>query len=133
VDEIYSIELKVIRLSLRIFACRYRGKCTLLYKRLTFSRILQPDGVVEFLEIDPTPRLEVAGSSRKHFKDDHKTRAMTDWTDNIADRFKDPLDNQLATDVPGWVERVKERQKAKLRPSHGFAAPNLESWLEGAG
>lgn len=55
------------------------------------------------------------------------------WTDNISDRFKNTLDEHLATDVPGWAERVNQRQKAEFRPLDGFAAPALQGWLQGAG
>ncbi len=54
----------------------------------------------------------------------------------MEDRFKDPFDVELATDVPGWSKRVEERQKAILRPlreGEGVAAANLRSWLQGAG
>jgi hypothetical protein len=103
--------------------------------------LLKPDGVVEFIEVDPRPRLAyvnpitedneatpVNGQRRKK-----RSTAATDWTDKIEDRFKDPLDQELATDVPGWSKRVAERMKANLRPRDGVAAANLKSWLEGAG
>jgi len=88
---------------------------------------------VEFLEVDPRPRFGCIGASEKVSTKQHKSQAQTDWTDDIADRFKDPFDEELATNVPGWVERVNERLKAKLRPFDGVAAVNLKSWLEGAG
>lgn len=100
---------------------------------LTHDRILEPDGVVEFLEVDPRPRLKAAGSFDEPPKDDHKSWVPTDWTDKIFDRFQNPYDKHLAKDVPGWVGRVEERLKAKLRPRHGVSAPNLKSWLEGSG
>jgi hypothetical protein len=98
--------------------------------------ILQPDGVVEFLEVDPRPRKAKSsdgGPSQEDHTDDHTSRAMTDWTDNIADRFKAPLDEELATDVPGWTARIDERIKASLHPQDGVPAANLKSWVEGAG
>lgn len=101
---------------------------------------MKPDGVVEFIEIDPRPRTayvinkdpdrEVLVNGKKGKM---KSTAPTDWTDKIEDRFKDPLDQGLATDVPGWSERVAQRLKANLRPRDGVAAANLKSWLEGAG
>ncbi len=94
--------------------------------------ILQPDGVVEFLEVDPRPRVNTP-DRRRPVNDEHISRSETDWGDNIADRFKDPNAGQFATMVPGWTERVEERLKATLRPKDGVPAPNLKSWLEGAG
>lgn len=99
---------------------------------LTPNSILQPDGVVEFLEIDPRPRVYFLGRRRSE-NGDHKNRPETDWTDNIADRFKDIYDEQLATMAPGWTRRVEERLKASLRPRDGVPAAKLKSWLEGAG
>lgn len=102
--------------------------------------LLKPDGVVEFIEVDPRPRitrsrtinetLEAASAAGKKGK--KLSTEATDWTDKIEDRFKDPLDRELATDL-GWSRRVAERLKANLRPQDGFAAANLKSWLEGAG
>jgi hypothetical protein len=97
-----------------------------------YHRILQPDGVVEFVEIDPRPRATYIGRDHKETRD-HKSGPQTDWTDKIADRFKDPCDEELATTVPGWIGRVEARLKANLRPHDGVAAANLKSWLEGAG
>jgi hypothetical protein len=96
------------------------------------NSILQPDGVVEFLEVDPRPRVYFLNRRRPE-NDDHTSRPETDWTDIIADRFKDAYDEQLATMVPGWARRVEERIKASLRPRDGVPAANLKSWLEGAG
>ncbi|TAQ88271.1 hypothetical protein B7494_g3368, partial [Chlorociboria aeruginascens] len=93
--------------------------------------ILRPDGVVEFLEVDPRPR-----SWRTHsdtLKDEHESVPGKNWTDQISDRFKNPSDEQLATMVPGWMERVEERLKANLRPRDGLSATQLKSWLQGAG
>ncbi|KAK0099613.1 hypothetical protein ONS96_008113 [Cadophora gregata f. sp. sojae] len=95
--------------------------------------MLKPDGVVEFLEIDPRPRVFSGISKSKKEVDKHKSTAQTDWTDDIADRFKNPLDEELATTVPGWSGRVSERLKANMRPQDGVAAACLKSWLQGAG
>lgn len=90
--------------------------------------------MVEFLEIDPRPRVNVVGRRRsENDRDDHTSRSETNWTDNILDRFRDPSDDQLALVVSGWVERVAERLQATLRPKDGVPAANLKSWLEGAG
>ncbi|KAI9049289.1 hypothetical protein LZ554_007135 [Drepanopeziza brunnea f. sp. 'monogermtubi'] len=97
--------------------------------------LLKPDGVVEFLEIDPRPRI-FSGIQKKDENekaDRHKSIPQTDWTDNIADRFKNPLDAELATTVPGWTERVAERLKATMAPRDGVAAACLKSWFQGAG
>ena len=97
--------------------------------------MLKPDGIVEFLEMDPRPRLIAIGHDREEVNKTmkHKSLPQTDWTDNIQDRFKDPFDEELATNVPEWAARVAERLKANLRPRDGVAAANLKSWLEGAG
>ncbi|APA08227.1 predicted protein [Sclerotinia sclerotiorum 1980 UF-70] len=96
--------------------------------------ILQPGGVVEFLEVDPRPRSKLAGHTSIRRGDYHQSEAQTDWTDNIADRLKRPNhDGELAKTVPGWMERVIERHKAILRPRGGIPAIKLKSWLEGAG
>jgi hypothetical protein len=87
---------------------------------------------VEFLEIDPRPRVCLI-DRRRSSSNDHTSGPETNWTDNIADRFKDPHDEQLATMVPEWTQRVEERLKATLRPKDGVPAANLKSWLEGAG
>ena len=97
-----------------------------------YDRILQPDGVVEFVEIDPRPRVAYVGREYEE-KKDHKSGPQTDWTHKIADRFKDPCDEELATTVPSWTGRVEARLEANLRPRDGVAATNLKSWLEGAG
>lgn len=94
-------------------------------------RMLKPDGVVEFLEIDPRPRAIVF--RRDGVSDEHKSCPQTNWTDNIEDRFRDPFDEELATTVPNWSARVAERLKATLRHRDGIPAANLTSWLEGAG
>jgi hypothetical protein len=96
--------------------------------------ILQPDGVVEFVEFDPRPRTVKSSEDPGHNDSkDYTSKAATDFTDNMADRFKSPFDEDLATDVPGWAARVNERVVASLRPRDGIAAANLKSWLEGAG
>ncbi|KUJ19771.1 uncharacterized protein LY89DRAFT_731026 [Mollisia scopiformis] len=103
--------------------------------------LLKPDGVVEFIEVDPRPRISRVKSNLEDMdvtapsgkKGKKRSCAATDWTSNIEDRFKDPLDKELATDVPGWSRLVEERMKANLRPRDGVAAANLKSWLEGAG
>ena len=95
--------------------------------------MLKPDGIVEFIELDPRPRL--VSSDRVEVKKSGKKLSgpETDWTDNIRDRFKDPYDAELATNVPEWSERVKQRIGAILRPHDGVAAASLKSWLQGAG
>jgi hypothetical protein len=99
--------------------------------------MLQPDGVVEFIEYDPRPRFEnpacAAASSVASGSKDHKSSAVTGFSRNIADRFKSPAELELASDVPGWIGRVDERLKGGLRPIDGVAAANLKSWVEGAG
>lgn len=99
---------------------------------LIYDSILQPEGVVEFIEFDPRPRVSLA-RRRRSVNEGHISRSQTDWTDNIADRFKDPYDEQLASTVTEWAQRVEERLKATLRPRDGVPAVNLKSWLEGAG
>ncbi|PQE22215.1 hypothetical protein CJF32_00004578 [Rutstroemia sp. NJR-2017a WRK4] len=102
---------------------------------LTLIRILQPDGVVEFIEIDARPRnIAARRSSVDKPGDDRTSKAQTGWTDCIADRLERPSHtDELASDVPGWMRRVEERQKATMRPRDGIPAVNLKSWLEGAG
>ena len=98
------------------------------------DRLLKPDGVVEFLEIDPRPRVFTGMTSSKYQKlRKHTSSPQTDWTDKIADRFKNPLDEEIAINVPGWTGRVAERLKANMRPQDGVAAACLKSWLQGAG
>lgn len=97
--------------------------------------ILQPDGVVEFLEIDPRPRLQPSlfSSARSDIKD-HKSGLVTHYTRDIADRFKEPVDVGLAeAQVPGWFGRVLKRLEGRVRPLEAIAAPNLKSWIEDAG
>jgi hypothetical protein len=97
-------------------------------------QIVQPGGVVEFAETDPRPRAIKSGPSQSNNDpSDHTSRAVTGFSSNIADRFKSPLDEELATDVPGWTTRVDTRIKAGLRPHDGIAAANLKDWVEGAG
>jgi hypothetical protein len=74
-----------------------------------------------------------AGRSRFDTKEDHTSGPKTDWTNDIADRFKSKSDEQLGTEVPGWMGRVTEDLKATLRPRDGVPVPNLKSWLEGSG
>jgi hypothetical protein len=90
---------------------------------------------VEFLEIDPRPRSSAMTDSKQNepVKDDHKSRGVTNFTKTIADRFRDPLDTQLATTVPGWIGRVHARLEARLRPRDEIAAVGLKSWLQGSG
>ena len=97
-------------------------------------RILQPDGVVEFVEIDPRPRRKENTDEQLLLRDSHKSRIETRWTDKIADRFKNPGDAEL-TDINthGWAARVDARMKANLRPGDGVPAVHLKSWLEGSG
>ena len=97
--------------------------------------MLKPDGIVEFIEINPRPRLIAVGRNREEVKKmiNHKSLPQTDWTGNIQDRFKDSFDQELATNVPGWAGRVAKRLKANMRPRDGVAAAKLKSWLEGAG
>ena len=52
--------------------------------------------------------------------------------EQIADRFKNPLDAELVDDFPWWTARVEARLKANLRPLDGVPAVQLKSWLEGA-
>ncbi|KAI9732260.1 MAG: hypothetical protein M1818_007579 [Claussenomyces sp. TS43310] len=95
--------------------------------------ILQPDGVVEFLEVDPRPRRYVNTHGGIPSKDDHISRSQTDWTDDIAGRLKETPDSELNISVPAWSARVHQRLQAALRPKDGIPAVNLKSWMEGAG
>ena len=98
--------------------------------------ILQPDGVIEFVELDPRPRADfMDGDSVKYATpspSSHVSGPETNWTDQIVDRFKE-TDHELATTVEGWINRVAERHKAIFRPKDGVPAPQLKSWIEGAG
>lgn len=49
-----------------------------IFETLTLIRILVPDGVVEFLEMDPRPRSIYAGSGGGTPKDYHTSYAPTD-------------------------------------------------------
>ena len=89
--------------------------------------------MVEFIEIDPRPRHKSDVDVQQLPREDHKSGIAIDWTDHIADRFKNPLDAELVTDIPGWTARVKARLEANLRPLDGVPAVQLKSWLEGAG
>jgi hypothetical protein len=93
--------------------------------------LLKPDGIVEFLEIDPRPRLVKAGV--RSDSNERKSKPQTDWTNKIVDRFKDPHNAELGTAVPGWMERVMKRRRATMSPDDRVVAANLNSWLEGAG
>jgi hypothetical protein len=95
-------------------------------------QILQPDGVIEFSEIDPRPRTKPTGPAPDD-PNDHTSRPVTGFSRNIADRFTSPMDAELATDVPNWTARVDARLSGALRPRDGIAAANLKSWVEGAG
>ena len=59
--------------------------------------------------------------------EDHTSGPKTDWTDEIADRFKNKSDEQLGPEIPGWMGRVTEDLKATLRPRDGVPGPNLKS------
>ena len=103
--------------------------------RLTwYNRILQPDGVVEFIEIDPRPRRKSNVREESLNQNEHKSGTENSWTDKIADRFKDPLDAELTNiAIHGWAARVDARLKSNLRPTDGVPAVHLKSWLEGSG
>lgn len=103
---------------------KHSSKSTRNNTLLTFGRLLQPDGVVEFLEFDPRPRTPFVGPCREPIIA-RKTQPA-----RVADRF---IDSDLAENVPGWSARVSEELKATLRPRDGIPAPNLKEWLEGAG
>lgn len=106
----------------------------IIENRLTsYTSILQPDGVVEFVEIDPRPRRVSNVERQSSHKNEHKSGIETSWTDKIADRFKDPCDAELANSDHGWAARVEARLRAILRPSDGVPAVHLKSWLEGSG
>lgn len=96
-------------------------------------RVLQPDGVVEFIEIDPRPRHKNDLDAQLLLQNDHKSGVETQWTDKIVDRFKNPLDAELVTNIPGWTARVESGLRASLRPGDGIPAVHLKSWLEGTG
>jgi hypothetical protein len=97
-------------------------------------QILQPDGVVEFSEVDPRPRLSKSEPNpSNNDPSDHTNGPAFGWTDNVSDRFKNPLDAELATDVESWTKRVNVRLEAALRPADGIPAPSLKDWVEGAG
>lgn len=91
---------------------------------LTLDSLLQPDGVVEFLEVDPRPRIPFVGPYREPIIA-RKTQPA-----RISDRF---VDSDMAHNVPGWSARVSEELNATLRPRDGIPAANLKEWLEGAG
>lgn len=91
---------------------------------------------MEFLEIDPRPRSFAMTTDKKENEPsitDRKSGGVSYFTKNIADRFEDPLDQQLATTVPGWTGRVKARLEARLRPRDEIAAVGLKGWLQGSG
>lgn len=93
--------------------------------------IVQPDGVVEFIEVDPRPR--VHAERRPSSTRDRKNGPMLDWGDSIADRFKNPTDDQLETGYPEWNQRVEERIKASMRPRDGNSGEELKGRLQGCG
>ncbi|KAH8683167.1 hypothetical protein BGZ60DRAFT_524506 [Tricladium varicosporioides] len=95
-------------------------------------QLLQPDGVVEFIELDPRPRMPFIGPMTEVDKS-HKAKACDNWTGRIEDRFEKPKDLELAINVPNWSARVETRLKAGLRPMDGVPAENLRSHLEDAG
>jgi hypothetical protein len=149
----FLTKLRITKVFLTMFACKCTHILSTIFKEtriaisITMSRnqifarkiweltecsILQPDGVVEFVEVDPRPRAYFI-ERRRSETDSHVSRPVTNWTDDITDRFESGTDEQLATMVPGWIERVQERLKAVLRPRDGIAAVNLQSWVEGAG
>ncbi|CAG8962129.1 hypothetical protein HYFRA_00005173, partial [Hymenoscyphus fraxineus] len=86
--------------------------------------LLQSDGVVEFLEVDPRPRIPFVGPYRKPIVE-RKTQSI-----RLADTI---IDSDLAENVPGWSARVVEQGKASLRPLDGVPAANMKEWIEGAG
>ena len=95
---------------------------------MVLASILQPDGIVEFIELDP--RRRVSFLSRRHSDAEHRSKSESDWTDVIADRFRDPSDAELATSMPSLMKRIDARIGASLRPKDGVAAVNLKSWLQ---
>lgn len=100
------------------------------------ASILQPEGVVEFLEIDPRLRCTI---NRDRFgeksgdNNDHTSSSQSDWTSEIADRFIEPSDRELDIQFPNWNKRIGIRLEAELRPKDGIPAVNLKAWLQGAG
>lgn len=95
-------------------------------------QIVQPDGVVEFSEIDPRPRTKPTKTDIDD-PSNHNSRPGTGFSHNIADRFISPRDAELATDVPNWTARVNVGLEAALRPHDGIPAAKLKDWVEGAG
>lgn len=67
---------------------------------------MQPDGVVEFVEIDLFPRLTASAGSSLRNVEDRTSSPQSDWTDNITDRFNDRAGETIAATVPGQVGRV---------------------------
>ncbi|KAF4626436.1 hypothetical protein G7Y89_g11719 [Cudoniella acicularis] len=94
--------------------------------------VLQPEGVVEFIELDPRPRIELVGPTIPP-ESSYKTTACTNWSNKIVDRFEESVDMELATTAPKWSARVNEHLKAGLRPKDGIPATNLKYWLQTAG
>lgn len=95
--------------------------------------MVQPDGVVEFAEIDPRPRATKPGPSQVNDPSDCVSGPATGFTDRTADRYKTPLDAEIAPDVPRWTARVDARLRGSFRPTNGIPAAKLKSWIEGAG
>ncbi len=132
VPEKYSIGLKATE-PFSMMSVRKSFSISYKYLSLTINdSLLKPNGVVEFLEIDPRPRVFTGMKKHKDTKK-HTSSPQTDWTDKIVDRFKNPLDEEIATNVPSWTKRVAERLKANMRPQDGVAAACLKSRLQGAG
>lgn len=100
---------------------------------LTANRILQPDGVLEFIEVDWRPRYPLEGPVHELISQDHRSIESIGWTNNISDRHKVPEDSEMAKDVPGWNTRVEMRLKAALRPQDGVPAAKLKQWIQSAG
>jgi hypothetical protein len=100
--------------------------------RANVDRILQPGGVVEFLEVDPRPRAPFVGPTRE-CSVQRRTEAATNWTDRLLDRLEDTCDAEGQNPVPGWTARVEEYLRAALRPRDGVPAEKLKTWLEATG
>lgn len=132
--ESYKAFLEDVRWYVEMFLTLLAGVISVQEENtlIIYNSILQPEGVVEFIEFDPRPRISLT-RRRRSVDEGHVSRPQTDWTDKIVDRFTDPYDEQLAAMVPEWTQRVNERHRATLRPRDGVPAAHLKSWLEGAG